>query len=93
MTKKSSPIVGRSRDQAVTEADIELMNAEAEVGYDVTVAKSRGGRPTIGSGPATVVPVRLDPELRAALDARASADHRTASEVIREALRQFLHTA
>jgi predicted transcriptional regulator len=34
--------------------------------------------------------VRLDPELRRALDDRAAADHTTASEVIRKALRRFL---
>lgn len=35
---------------------------------------------------AEVVPVRLDPELRAAVDARATADQTTTSDVIREAL-------
>lgn len=47
----------------------------------------------MGSGPAEVVPVRLDPELRAAVEARATADDTTTSEVIREALRRFLHVA
>ena len=45
----------------------------------------------MGSGPAEVVPVRLDPELRAAVEARATADDTTTSEIIREALRRFLH--
>jgi predicted transcriptional regulator len=40
-----------------------------------------------------VVPVRLDPELRAAVEARATADHTTTSDVIREALRRFLDVA
>jgi predicted transcriptional regulator len=47
----------------------------------------------MGSGPAEVVPVRLDPELRAAVEARANADDTTTSEIIREALRRFLHVA
>ena len=47
----------------------------------------------MGSGAAEVVPVRLDPELRAAVEARATADGTTASEIIREALRRFLHVA
>ena len=44
----------------------------------------------MGSAPAEVVPVRLDPELRAAVEARASADRTSTSEIIREALRRFL---
>ena len=36
---------------------------------------------------------RLDPELRAALAARADADDATVSEVIRQALRAWLHVA
>ena len=47
----------------------------------------------MGSGPAEVVPVRLDPELRAAVETRATADDPTTSEIIREALRRFLHVA
>lgn len=92
-TKKTRPRVGTSRGKPVTDADIERMAAEAEVGYDITTLRPRGGRPPMGSGPAEVVPVRLDPELRAAVEARASADETTTSEVIREALRRFLHVA
>ena len=44
----------------------------------------------MGSGPAKVVPVRIDPELRAAVAARAETDGTTTSEIIREALRRFL---
>ncbi len=44
----------------------------------------------MGSGPAEVVPVRIDPELRTAVASRAETDGTTTSEVIREALRQFL---
>ena len=40
-----------------------------------------------------VVPVRIDPELKAAIDARAVADETTTSEVIREALRRYLEVA
>jgi predicted transcriptional regulator len=47
----------------------------------------------MGSGPADVVPVRIDPELKAAIEARAGADHTTTSEIIREALRKFLDVA
>ncbi len=37
--------------------------------------------------------MRLDPELRAAVEARATADQTTTSDVIREALRRFLDVA
>jgi len=37
--------------------------------------------------------VRLDPELRRELVERGRADGTTTSEVIREALRRFLHAA
>ena len=47
----------------------------------------------MGSGPVDVVPVRIDPELRAAIEARAKADHTTTSEAIREAIRRFLEVA
>jgi len=40
-----------------------------------------------------VVPIHLDPELRAAVEARATADDTTTSEIIREAFRRFLHVA
>ena len=47
----------------------------------------------MGSAPAEVVPVRIDPELRAAIEARVLADDSTTSEVIRVALRKFLDVA
>lgn len=72
---------------------VEQLADEAEAGYDVPTLRRRGGRPPLGSGPAEVVPVRIDPELRAALAARADADATTASEVIRQALRAWLHVA
>ncbi len=86
-------VVGTSRGKPVTDADIERMVEEAEAGYDIGKLRPRGGRPSMGSGPAEVVPVRLDPELRAAVEARATADDTTTSEIIREALRQFLRVA
>jgi hypothetical protein len=88
-----SHVVGTSRGKPITDAEIEQMAAEAEAGYDVAALRPRGGRPLMGSGPAEVVPVRLDPELRAAVEARAEADDTTTSEIIREALRRYLHVA
>jgi hypothetical protein len=80
--------------KTLTDADIEQLADEATTGYDVEALKRRRrGRPLIGSAPAEVVPVRLDPELRAAVEARATADQTTTSDVIREALRRFLDVA
>jgi ribbon-helix-helix CopG family protein len=81
--------------KTLTDANIEqLADEAATTDYDVEALKRRRrGRPLIGSAPAEVVPVRLDPELRAAVEARASADHTTTSDVIREALRRFLDVA
>ena len=62
--------------------------------YAVDVLKNRRrGRPPMGSGLADVVPVRIDPELLVAIEARAEADHATTSEIIREAIRRFLDVA
>jgi len=78
----------------LTNTDIEALADEAERGYDVEELKQRRrGRPLLGSAPAEVVPVRLDPDLKRAVEARAEAEHTTLSEVIREALRQFLDVA
>ena len=46
-----------------------------------------------GRTPADVVPVRIDPELKASIEARAEADHTSTSEVIREAIRKYLDVA
>ena len=92
MTKQK--VVGVSRGIEVTDRDIERLSDEAEHGYDVDeILARRGGRPRIGSAPAEVVPVRIDPELRAAIDARAAADDTSTSEVIRAALRRYLDVA
>jgi len=85
---------GRTKSgKVITDADIERYAAEAEAGYDVDeLIRRRGkrGRPTLGSGPATVESVRLDPELREALATRAEAEGTSSSEVIRQALRDYL---
>jgi hypothetical protein len=74
----------------LTDEVLDRMAREAEEGLDTTKLKRRRGRPAMGSGPADALPVRLDPELRRALDERAAADNTTASDVVREALRRYL---
>jgi hypothetical protein len=75
----------------ITDELVEKLAEEAEAGYDVEeTLRRRVGRPPIGSAPATVESVRLEPELREALAARAKRDHETTSSVIRKALRSYL---
>jgi len=77
--------------RTVDEDLVDELAAKAEHGYDIDeILRRRGGRPPIGSGPATVESVRLDPELRRALAERAERDQESTSSVIRNALRQYL---
>jgi hypothetical protein len=89
MAKKT---YGKTKSGApIDEALVEKLAGEAEAGYDVEeTLRRRVGRPTIGSGPASVESVRLDPELRSALARRAERDHEGTSSVIRKALREYL---
>lgn len=90
MTDSHPPYRTRT-GKILTDADIEAIADEAERGYDFEfLTKHRRGRPFLGSGPAEVVPVRLDPELRAAVEARAREDNTTTSETIRRALRSYV---
>jgi len=93
MTEKNLHRTESGRTLSGDELDrlaVEVEGAE----YDVDALKTRRrGRPAMGSGPADVVPVRIDPELKAAIEARAETDHTTTSEIIREAIRRFLHVA
>jgi hypothetical protein len=84
-----------STGRELTDEDLDAIAEEVEhATFDVEALRPRRrGRPMLGSRPAEVVPVRIDPDLRAAVDARALADHTTTSEVIREALRRYLDVA
>jgi len=92
----TDPKTRRTRTgREVTDKDVDRLATEVEdTDYDVEGLKTRRrGRPAMGSGPADVVPVRIDPELRAAIESRAETDHTTTSEIIREAIRRFLDVA
>lgn len=92
----TEPKTYRTRSgRTLTDEEIDGLATEvAETDYDVEALKTRRrGRPSMGSGPADVVPVRIDPELRAAIEARAQAEQTTTSEIIREAIRRFLEVA
>lgn len=68
---------------------IEAWAVEAEQGYDVDQLRRRGRR-AMGSAPARVVPVRIDPALLKTVDERAAADGTNRSEVIRAAIRAYV---
>jgi hypothetical protein len=75
----------------ITDEMVEKLAKRAEAGYDVDeTLRRRPGRPSIGSAPAAVESVRLEPELREALTRRAERDDETTSSVIRKALRRYL---
>ena len=73
----------------VTEDMIEAWAVEAEQGYDVNQLRRRGRR-AMGSAPARVVPVRIDPALLKTVDERAADDGTNRSEVIRAAIRAYV---
>ncbi|MDR0849828.1 MAG: ribbon-helix-helix protein, CopG family [Propionibacteriaceae bacterium] len=74
-------------------AEIQRYADEAERGYDTTELKRRG-RPRLGPAARSVVlPVRVTPELVAALDERRDRRHQTRSEAAREVLEEVLVSA
>ena len=78
--------------KVLTDSDIARIAAEVEsTEYDIEELKTRRrGRPLLGRVPSEVVTVRINPELRAAISARAEKDGTTVSVIHREALRRFL---
>jgi hypothetical protein len=93
MTNYPKPYTTKT-GRVLSDAEIEALADEAEGGYDVEdLKRRRRGRPMLGSAPAEVVPVRLDPELKRAVETRAKDAETTVSEIIREALRRFLEVA
>ncbi len=86
-TKSGKPIDNRL---------IQELADEAEKGYETGQLKEhrRGpGRPALGEAAKSVESVRLDPALQAETAEKAAAEGVTVSEVIRRALRQYLHGA
>lgn len=86
---------GKTRSgKELTEELITELAAEAEAGYDVDeILRRRRGRPPLGSGPAEVESVRLEPELKEALTRRAARENETSSSIIRRALRAYLEVS
>lgn len=76
----------------ISEEQIQEWADEAEGGYDVETLRKRG-RPTIGDGPSTVIPVRMDAALLKALNELADERDLSRSEAIREAVRSWTDAA
>ncbi len=71
----------------LTDADLNALASEAEAGYSLEFLRSRPTRRRVRS---EVVPVRLPPELKGAVEQRAELEATSVSEVIRAALRGYL---
>jgi hypothetical protein len=94
MTKPRTKPYVTETGRVLSDADIDALADEVAGDINIAALKPRRrGRPPLQGGPADVVPVRLDANLRAAAEARATIDHTTTSDVIREALRRYLDVA
>lgn len=76
----------------VADSQIQAWADEAEAGYDLSMLPPyRRGRPPVGRGPGTVVPVRFDADTLKALSQRAHDEGLTTrSDAIRAAVNQWL---
>lgn len=85
-----------SSGKPITDEVIDELAGEAATYYvaeKLIARRGKRGRPRLGSAPASVDSVRLDPELPEKLLGRAEVACTTASEIIREALRPLLRAA
>ena len=81
-TPPTKPYVTKT-GRVLSDADIDALADEVAGDIDVATLKPRRrGRPPLVGGPADVVPVRLDANLRAAVEERAANDHTTTSDEI-----------
>jgi CRISPR-associated endonuclease/helicase Cas3 len=88
MNKPARNITATGR--VLTDDEIDAIADDVAVqSFDVESIRRRG-RPSLGSAPSRLVPVRLDPDLHDSLRVRAVRDHATSSDVIRAALREYL---
>ena len=88
----NSTELGTINGRPVTEDDVAAIVANAEAGFPAVTAR-RVGRPAMGPRPARTIGVRLEPELDDALLANIAETGRSASEITREALREYLTPA
>jgi Ribbon-helix-helix protein, copG family len=82
--------------QPITDEPIKVFALEAQNGYSeekLLTARRGRGRPRLGVDKKSVDSVRLGPSLKSEAEQRALADGISVSEVIRRALKQYLHSA
>lgn len=90
MTKKMETIDG----VPVAEGMIQAWTSEAEAGYrPEQLHAPRRGRPSMGSVPAAQLSVRFEKDLMDLVNQNAAERHISKSDVIREAVRQYLHAS
>lgn len=78
--------------RVLTEADIDALADEAEHGYDLSKWTPRPGRPSLSAGATAHSPriaVRLPAELDRRVRARADAEGRKVSQVVRDLLEEY----
>src|ERR1039457_6580408 len=68
------------KGRVLTDAELDALAAEADLGYDIDQMTRRPGRPMLGSAPAIAVPVRLHTDLQAAVQAQAVAEQTSVSD-------------
>jgi hypothetical protein len=94
MTKK---VYGYTKSGApINDELIEKFVEEAEQGYENGQLQDRPrgrGRPPLGDAAKVVRSLRLDPTLRKEAESRASAEGVSVSELVRRALREYLHVS
>lgn len=90
MTQKVESING----SAVTEDMIQAWADEAEAGYaPEQLHTPRRGRPSMGSAPAAQLSVRIEKDLMDLVSRNAAERHISKSDVVREAVRQYLQAS
>jgi hypothetical protein len=78
--------------RTLSEADLDRLVARAEAGFDLTAWRPRRGRPSLDASSDVHSPrmsVRVPEELRVRVLARASAEQRTVSDVLRALLEDY----
>lgn len=80
----------RAAGRRLDDTEIDALAQEAERGYDPERLVRKVGRKPMGATAARVVPVRLDPDLDAALQATAREQQTSVSAVIRRAVRAWI---
>jgi hypothetical protein len=82
--------VKTSRGVKLTPAAIARLADEAEAGYSPKELRRVRGRPPLGDAPSQTVQARLDPRVFRALGRRARSMRVTPSEIVRQALAEYL---